>query len=1226
MAGYSFRPPGGSPRLEKDTTYVVALSSDLPIGNIHYTWAAVQASNQETGAAGWSIADHRLVAGASGGVETWTTDPDSLYFEVRGAAVEYGLVPSTTALTVAEGGTASYTVRLGAQPTGDVTVTVARAPGGSEDVTFDTSTASGAQSTLTFTTTNWNVPQTVEVTAATDTDMDGDTATLTHTASGGGYASRSADVAVTVGDTTDNTAPSLSGTTPPSVTGATLTLTYDEPLDADSVPPASAFSVRAGGFARTVSNVAVAGSAVTLTLAPVAAGAAVTLDYTVPTATGAMPIQDAAGNDAAGLSGQAVTNATPGVLLSRTALTLAEGDSADYTVRLATRPTGNVTVTVEQAGSGSEDVTFTPIPGAVIDDGTRVYAELTFTTSNWSTTQTVRVSAATDTDTDGDAATLSHTASGGGYDSVSADLAVTVGDTGDTTAPSLSSYRNEMPSVTGATLTLTYDEALDTASVPAPGDFAVRVGLDGRATTVSNVAVSRRAVTLTLATPVGADVPVRLDYTVPAGAGAMPIRDAAGNNATGLTREVVHNLTPGIGLSYGTLTVAENRRATYQVRLATQPVGTVTVSIRSDNEDVIVDTNWGGTTADTTRENTLTFTPSRHHVWQDVTVFAATDADSVDDTAILNHSAEGGDYDQYSAELRVTVTDPGARPPTLVKARIRDTSKLLYLDYNEPLDRGRVPALSAFTVRVAGSPVGLTGHRITCGDECVELTLGSTVDPGADVLVSYTAPSSNQLRDLDGDHAANLDRHAVEVLDTTRPGPAETNPLTVNGATITLNFDEALDASSVPGVSAFNVQAGGASLALIRDLAVPAVRVSGPTVTLTLAQAVRPDTRVGVSYRRGTPSPLQDRAGNEAEFRVPSATNITPGILLSPSTLAVAEGGSAEYTVRLNTQPSGTVTVTVARAAGGSTDVTFDTSANTGTQTTLTFTGGESGNWATPQTVTVSAETDTDMNHDRATLTHTAAGGGYDALTAGLPVTVTDAEDTTAPSLSTATAIGTTGLARLVLTYDEPLDEGSVPAADAFTVTVNGDARTIHTVVVGGSAVTLYLPRNWASVGDTVRVSYTAPATNPIRDKTGNDAGDLDQQAATVAGIVLSRDVLNLAEGTLISYTVRLATQPSGTVTVVMRRSGDRDVTFDTSDEEHTQYTLTFTTANWNTPQTVKVRANWDADVEDDSATLSHTPAGGGYAGLGRELAVRVDDPDDTTRPFCARLRSAAPS
>ena len=67
----------------------------------------------------------------------------------------------TQTLTVPEGGSNWYTLVLGSRPTGDVTVGVTLPTG--TDLTLD-------KTTLTFTSTNWDVAQTVTVTAAEDDD------------------------------------------------------------------------------------------------------------------------------------------------------------------------------------------------------------------------------------------------------------------------------------------------------------------------------------------------------------------------------------------------------------------------------------------------------------------------------------------------------------------------------------------------------------------------------------------------------------------------------------------------------------------------------------------------------------------------------------------------------------------------------------------------------------------------------------------------------------------------------------------------------------------------------------------------------------------------------------------------------------------------------------------------------------------------------------------------
>ena len=91
--------------------------------------------------------------------------------------------------------------------------------------------------------------------------------------------------------------------------------------------------------------------------------------------------------------------------------------------------------------------------------------------------------------------------------------------------------------------------------------------------------------------------------------------------------------------------------------------------------------------------------------------------------------------------------------------------------------------------------------------------------------------------------------------------------------------------------------------------------------------------------------------------------------------------------------------------------------------------------------------------------------------------------DGVTPSLQSATVTGT----RLALTYDEALDEDSVPAASAFTVKVNGSAVSLATtspVAIADGAVTLTLAAAVAE-SDTVTVSYakpTAVADSKLRD------------------------------------------------------------------------------------------------------------------------------------------------
>ncbi len=99
------------------------------------------------------------------------------------------IVVSTASLTMNEGATAGFTVRLANAPAGNVPMTVARSAG-DPDVTV----SAGAM--LTFTPTNFATPQTVTLAAAADADGVDDHATITVSAPG----ETSRTVAVTVLD------------------------------------------------------------------------------------------------------------------------------------------------------------------------------------------------------------------------------------------------------------------------------------------------------------------------------------------------------------------------------------------------------------------------------------------------------------------------------------------------------------------------------------------------------------------------------------------------------------------------------------------------------------------------------------------------------------------------------------------------------------------------------------------------------------------------------------------------------------------------------------------------------------------------------------------------------------------------------------------------------------------------------------------------------------------
>ena len=95
------------------------------------------------------------------------------------------------------------------------------------------------------------------------------------------------------------------------------------------------------------------------------------------------------------------------------------------------------------------------------------------------------------------------------------------------------------------TLTLTFDENLDTASEPATGAFTVKAAprdVAERTIAVSDVSIAGSAVTLTLASAVAAIDSVTVSYADP-GASNDPLQDADGNRVASFTDRDASNLT-----------------------------------------------------------------------------------------------------------------------------------------------------------------------------------------------------------------------------------------------------------------------------------------------------------------------------------------------------------------------------------------------------------------------------------------------------------------------------------------------------------------------------------------------------------------------------------------------------------------------------------------------------------------------------------------------------------
>ena len=1071
-----------------------------------------------------------------------------------------GVTFTPTSLTVNEGGTNTYTVVLDTEPTAAVTVTIVD-PTAPTDVTAD-------PASLTFFTSDWDTAQTVTVSAAEDDDSTRDTATVTHDVSGGDYEDFAASsVTVTVND--DDT-PGVT-VTPTSLTvGEGGSGTYTVVLNTQ---PSGDVTV-----AISSNNTDVSASPSPLTFTTTTWSTEQTVTVTAGEDADAANDTAALTHNPGGGGYNSVSNAiltvtvtddeTAGVTVTPASLAIDEGSTGTYTVELNTQPTATVRVTINDP-TDNTDVTASP-------------ARLTFTTSNWSTAQTVTVSAAEDGDASQDTATVTHTVSGGDYGSVTADdVAVTVTD-------------DDTPGVTVAPTSLTvaeggtgtYTVVLDTQPT---GTVTVLI-LDLTANT--DVTTNSSSLTFTTTTWNTAQT-----VTVSAAEDADAANDTATltHNPSGADYDSVSNAelavtvtdddTRGVTVTPLSLTVNEGGTNTYTVVLDTQPTAAVTVTIvdPTDNADV------------TANPASLTFFTSDWDTAQTVTVSAVEDDDSARDTATVTHTVAGGDYASFAApDVAVTVADndvPGVTVTPLSLTVGEGGSGTYTVVLNTQPSGDVTVAISSNNTDVSASPSPLTFTTTTwSAEQTVTVTAGEDADAANDTAALTHNPGGG------GYNSVSNAILTVTVADDETAGVTVTPtslPVDEGG---TNTYTVVLDTQPTAAVTVTIVDPTDNT-----DVTASPARLTFTTSNWSTAKTVTVSAVEDDDSARDTATVTHTVTGGDyasitaSSVSVTVTDNDTPGVSVSPASLTVGEGGTGRYTVRLNTQPSGEVTVAI---SSDNTDVTASPSS-------LTFTATS---WSSAQTVTVTAGQDDDAANDTATLTHDPSGADYDFLSnADLAVTVTD-DDTrgvTVTPLSLTVNEGGTNTYTVVLdteptaavtvTIVDPSDNADVTADPASLTFFTSDWDTAQTVTVS-AAEDDDPTRDTATVThDVAGGDYASFAASSVAVTVNDD----DTPGVTVAPLSLT-----VGEGGTDTYTVVLNTQPSGDVTVAIS-SNNSDVTASSS-------SLTFTTTNWSTEQTVTVSAGQDADAANDTAALTHNPSGADYNSVSNAiLTVTVTD-DET--------------
>ena len=390
-------------------------------------------------------------------------------------------------------------------------------------------------------------------------------------------------------------------------------------------------------------------------------------------------------------------------------------------------------------------------------------------------------------------------------------------------------------------------------------------------------------------------------------------------------------------------------------------------------------------------------------------------------------------------------------------------------------DRGSNSETLVFAYRVASGDLATDGVRIATGS--IDRN-GGTIRDGVnhDAVLDHEAVAADSSHKVDG----------------VKPELAATGGAVVDGATLTLTWNETLDGGSTPETDDFTV-AGADHVRTVTRVA-----VRGATVALTLDPAVEHgETGFTVSYTPGT-NPIRDAVGNDAlglsnetvrndtpdtaapmidgiEITSSPGTNQTYGVgdvievtVTFDETVAVTKTPQLRLEVGSRNRPAGYL-----RGSGTSAPV-FGYEVALGDEDTdgvsiaagrIDLNGG---------TIQDGADNDAVLDHD------------------GLAADAAHRMDGVKPVFQSAAV----NEAELTLTYGEALDGSSRPGTGDFTVNVEGAERSVTNVAVSGSAVELTLDPAVEHGETGIRVSYS-PGTNPIRDAVGNDALGLSNEPVT---------------------------------------------------------------------------------------------------------------------------------
>ena len=337
-------------------------------------------------------------------------------------------------------------------------------------------------------------------------------------------------------------------------------------------------------------------------------------------------------------------------------------------------------------------------------------------------------------------------------------------------------------------------------------------------------------------------------------------------------------------------------------------------------------------------------------------------------------------------------------------------------------------------------------------------------------------------------------------------GPLPTGA-TVNGATLEVTYDKALDTSVATSelLDHFSVQgtslSGGNRNAYQHPTNASFSAGNNQKLVLTLGDPARAGDTITLTYKlEAHKGPLKDTSSNMApafiELAVTNNTAGTPGPAPSRAsvrgrTLQLVFDGDLDE----DSAPAGSAFLVE------TSDFDYDRRSIAGTGM-ATVSGAV-------VTVTLDENEDAVGADDLVEVSYTVPSsnplqnaGGDDVL-AFERFRVETVYDGTGPVFTGAEAMQTSispDVSKAVIYFDEPLDTGSVPGTGDFSLLSGGNLATISSVAVEGDAVTLTLNQALPS-GTVLSLGYTTE-TNTILDLAGNGAEGFAHAITAVSAAV----------------------------------------------------------------------------------------------------------------------------